>query len=65
MITARPSPLRELVERCETLRRRLAADQSAETARRLEDTAYTLGVITGTRQLERRCSSPGGRWLTL
>lgn len=52
MITAHPSLLRELVERCETLRRRLAADNSAETARQLEDATYTLCVITGTRQLD-------------
>ncbi|MEV6408950.1 DUF5133 domain-containing protein [Streptomyces bobili] len=52
MITAHPSLLRELVERCETLRRRLAGDNSAETARRLEDAAYTLCVITATRQLD-------------
>ncbi|MEU9669763.1 DUF5133 domain-containing protein [Streptomyces bobili] len=52
MITAHPSLLRELIERCETLRRRLAADNSAETARRLEDAAYTLCVITATRQLD-------------
>ncbi|MCX5521331.1 DUF5133 domain-containing protein [Streptomyces bobili] len=52
MITAHPSLLRELVDRCETLRRRLAADNSAETARRLEDAAYTLCVITATRQLD-------------
>ncbi|MFF7535324.1 DUF5133 domain-containing protein [Streptomyces bobili] len=52
MITAHPSLLRELVERCETLRRRLAADNSAQTARRLEDAAYTLCVITATRQLD-------------
>jgi hypothetical protein len=52
MITAHPSLLRELVERCETLRHRLAADDSAETARRLEDATYTLCVITGTRQLD-------------
>ncbi|MEU9671624.1 DUF5133 domain-containing protein [Streptomyces bobili] len=52
MITAHPSLLRELVERCETLRRRLAADNSAETARRLEDAAYTLCVIMATRQLD-------------
>ncbi|MFI7020044.1 DUF5133 domain-containing protein [Streptomyces sp. NPDC050164] len=52
MITAHPSLLRELVERCETLRRRLAADNSPETARQLEDATYTLCVITGTRQLD-------------
>lgn len=52
MITARPSLLRELVERCETLRRRLAADNSPEIARRLEDATYTLCVVTGTRQLD-------------
>ncbi|MEK0098964.1 DUF5133 domain-containing protein [Streptomyces sp. A475] len=51
MITAHPSLLRELIERCETLRHRLAADHSAETARQLEDATYTLCVITGTRQL--------------
>jgi hypothetical protein len=52
MITAHPSLLRELVERCETLRRRLAADNSPETARQLTDATYTLCVITGTRQLD-------------
>jgi hypothetical protein len=52
MITADPSLLRELVDRCETLRHRLAADNSAETARQLEDATYTLCVITGTRQLD-------------
>lgn len=52
MITAHPSLLRELVERCDTLRRRLASENSTETARRLEDAAYTLCVITGTRQLD-------------
>lgn len=52
MITARPSLLRELVERCETLGRRLAADNSPEIARKLEDATYTLCVITGTRQLD-------------
>jgi hypothetical protein len=52
MITAHPSLLRELVERSERLRRRLAADNSTETARQLEDATYTLCVITGTRQLD-------------
>jgi hypothetical protein len=52
MITAHPALLRELVERCETLRHRLAADNSAQTARQLEDAAYTLCVATGTRQLD-------------
>jgi hypothetical protein len=52
MITARPSLLRELVERCETLRRRLAVDNNPEIARKLDDTTYTLCVITGTRQLD-------------
>ncbi|MFC5219611.1 DUF5133 domain-containing protein [Streptomyces coerulescens] len=52
MITAHPSLLRDLIERCETLSRRLAAHPSADTARRLEDATYTLCVITGTRQLD-------------
>ncbi|MDG9709498.1 DUF5133 domain-containing protein [Streptomyces sp. DH10] len=52
MLTAHPSLLRELVERCETLRRRLASDGSAETRRRLDDASYTLCVLTGTRQLD-------------
>ncbi len=52
MLTAHPSLLRELVERCETLRRRLASGGSAETRRRLEDASYTLCVLTGTRQLD-------------
>ncbi|MER5544084.1 DUF5133 domain-containing protein [Streptomyces sp. NPDC002589] len=50
MITAHPSLLPELVARCETLRHRLAADHSGETARQLEDATYTQCVITGTRQ---------------
>ncbi|MBB5792174.1 DUF5133 domain-containing protein [Streptomyces caelestis] len=49
---AHPSLLRELVERCETLRRRLASDNSPETDRQLTDATYTLCVITGTRQLD-------------
>ncbi|ATW52358.1 DUF5133 domain-containing protein [Streptomyces peucetius] len=52
MLRAHPSLLRELVERCETLRRRLASDNSAETRRRFEDATYTLCVATGTRQLD-------------
>ncbi|MGW7646899.1 DUF5133 domain-containing protein [Streptomyces bobili] len=52
MITAHLSLLRELIERCETLRHRLAADNSPETTRRLDDAAYTLCVITATRQLD-------------
>ncbi|NUQ95084.1 MAG: DUF5133 domain-containing protein [Streptomyces sp.] len=53
MLRAHPSLLRELVERCETLRRRLASDGSeAETRRQLEDVTYTLCVATGTRQLD-------------
>ncbi|MFJ5731551.1 DUF5133 domain-containing protein [Streptomyces paradoxus] len=50
MLTAHPSLLWELVERCETLRRRLASGSSAETRRQLEDTSYTLCALTGTRQ---------------
>ncbi|MFD3503265.1 DUF5133 domain-containing protein [Streptomyces sp. NPDC058676] len=49
---AHPSLLRELVERCETLKRRLTAGGSAETARQLDDATYTLCVVTGTRQLD-------------
>jgi hypothetical protein len=52
MLRAHPSLLRELVERCETLRRRLASGGSAETRRQLEDVTYTLCVVTGTRQLD-------------
>lgn len=52
MIMAHPALLRQLVERCETLRRRLAVDDSAETVRQLEDATYTLCVTTGTRQLD-------------
>ncbi|GAA3543629.1 DUF5133 domain-containing protein [Streptomyces osmaniensis] len=52
MITAHPSLLRDLIERCETLSRRLATHPSADTLRRLEDATYTLCVITGTRQLD-------------
>nr|WP_189980147.1 DUF5133 domain-containing protein [Streptomyces capoamus] len=52
MLMADPSVVRELVERCETLRRRMASGGSAETARQLEDATYTLCVITGTRHLD-------------
>ncbi|MFE1882782.1 DUF5133 domain-containing protein [Streptomyces diastatochromogenes] len=41
MITAHPSLLRELVERCENLRRRLAFDNSADITRQLDDATYT------------------------
>lgn len=52
MLTAHPSLLRELVERCETLKRRVASGGSAETRRQLEGASYTLCVLTGTRQLD-------------
>jgi hypothetical protein len=52
MITAHPSLLRDLIERCETLSRRLAVHPSSDAARQLEDATYTLCVITGTRQLD-------------
>jgi hypothetical protein len=57
MLTAHPSLLRELVERCETLRRRLAFDGSAETKRQLDDASYTLCVLTGTCQLDAALSA--------
>ncbi|MFF5523163.1 DUF5133 domain-containing protein [Streptomyces coeruleorubidus] len=57
MLTAHPSLLRELVERCETLRRRLASDGSAEIKRQLDDASYTLCVLTGTRQLDMALST--------
>jgi hypothetical protein len=53
MLRAHPSLLRELVERCETLKRSLASGGGAETAQQLDDAAYTLCVVTGTRQLDR------------
>ncbi|CAM5331219.1 DUF5133 domain-containing protein [Streptomyces chartreusis] len=52
MITAHPSLLRDLIERCETLSRRMAVHPSADTARQFEDATYTLCIITGTRQLD-------------
>jgi hypothetical protein len=52
MLKAHPSLLRELVERCETLRRREASGGSAQSRRQLEDASYTLCVVTGTRQLD-------------
>ncbi|MET9789882.1 DUF5133 domain-containing protein [Streptomyces canus] len=51
-VVAHPSLLRELVERCETLRQHAASADSPEVARRLEDATYTLCVVTGTRQLD-------------
>ncbi|MEU1940783.1 DUF5133 domain-containing protein [Streptomyces coeruleorubidus] len=57
MLTAHPSLLREFVERCEMLRRRLASGGSAETLRQLEDASYTLCVLTGTRQLDTALSA--------
>ncbi|NWF30268.1 DUF5133 domain-containing protein [Streptomyces sp. PKU-EA00015] len=52
MLRAHPSLLRELVERCETLRRRVASRGNAETWRQFQDASYTLCVVTGTRQLD-------------
>ncbi|OSZ57661.1 DUF5133 domain-containing protein [Streptomyces pharetrae CZA14] len=52
MLRAHPSLLRELVERCETLRRHATSDDSAQTRHQLEDAAYTLCVVTGTHQLD-------------
>jgi Protein of unknown function (DUF5133) len=52
MITAQSALLRELVERCDTLKRRLTTGGSPEDTRQLEDATYTLCVITGTRQLD-------------
>jgi hypothetical protein len=52
VVMAHPALLRELVERCETLRWRLASGGSAETARQLDDATYTLCVVTGARQLD-------------
>ncbi|MFE0513952.1 DUF5133 domain-containing protein [Streptomyces sp. NPDC058964] len=51
MLMAYPPLLRELVERCETLRRQSASGGS-QIARQLEDATYTLCVLTGTRQLD-------------
>jgi hypothetical protein len=55
VLTADPALLRELVERCEMLSRRLASGGSADTARQLEDSTYTrsaLCVVTGIRQMD-------------
>ncbi|WP_051905161.1 DUF5133 domain-containing protein [Streptomyces bicolor] len=52
MLIADPSLLRELVERCETLRLCVASGGSAQTRRQLDDAVYTLCVVTGTRQLD-------------
>ncbi|MGW0704194.1 DUF5133 domain-containing protein [Streptomyces sp. NPDC002867] len=52
MPRAHPSLLRKLVERRETLRRRLASGGNAETRRQLQDASYTLCVVTGTRHVE-------------
>nr|WSY50978.1 DUF5133 domain-containing protein [Streptomyces sp. NBC_00886] len=55
-VVAHSSLLRELVERCETLRRHAVSGGSPEVARRLEDATYTLCVVTGTRQLDEALS---------
>ncbi|MFI9569621.1 DUF5133 domain-containing protein [Streptomyces rishiriensis] len=52
MLRTDPSLLRELVERCETLRRCLVSGGSPEIRGRLKDASYTLCVVTGTRQLD-------------
>ncbi|MEU9575532.1 DUF5133 domain-containing protein [Streptomyces massasporeus] len=52
MLRPHPSLLRELVERCETLRRHAAFTGSERTRCQLEDASYTLCVVTGTRQLD-------------
>lgn len=52
MLRADPSLLRELVERCDTLMRRVASGGDAEDRRQLEDASYTLCVVTGTHKLD-------------
>ncbi|MEU8033817.1 DUF5133 domain-containing protein [Streptomyces sp. NPDC049099] len=52
MVMAHPSLLRELLERCERLKRRGSLDGDPQAARELEDAEYTLCVLTGTRQLD-------------
>ncbi|MEU6419263.1 DUF5133 domain-containing protein [Streptomyces spiralis] len=52
VLVAHPSLLRELIERCERLSRRVASGGGSDTARQLEDAAYTLCVVTGTRRLD-------------
>ncbi|WP_327344481.1 DUF5133 domain-containing protein [Streptomyces europaeiscabiei] len=51
-VVAHSSLLRELVGRCETLRRHAVSGGGPEIARRLEDATYTLCVVTGTRELD-------------
>lgn len=53
MLMAHPTVLRNLVERYETLRAAVETDDPTdpETKTQLRDTAYTLCVSTGTREI--------------
>ena len=54
MLMAHPAVLRDLLERYETLAVQARDDSAgAQDHRRLEDTAYTLCVITGVRSVGR------------
>ncbi|MFI6348644.1 DUF5133 domain-containing protein [Streptomyces sp. NPDC050560] len=52
MLLAHPAVLRNLIERYESLTALYAEEGSPEALRRLDDTAYTLCVSTGTRDIE-------------
>jgi hypothetical protein len=52
MLTPHPDMLKSLLERYETLRALHAANPTPDLRQRMNDTAYTLCVTTGTRDVD-------------
>ncbi len=52
MLTPHPVILKDLVERYEALRILHAQDSSPENRQRMNDSAYTLCVLTGSRDID-------------
>jgi len=52
VLMAHPAVLRNLVEQYDTLRILQAENGAAEVQQRMDDIAYTLCVVTGTRDID-------------
>ncbi|MCX5387281.1 DUF5133 domain-containing protein [Streptomyces sp. NBC_00083] len=52
MLMAHPAVLRNLMDQYDVLRILHTENGSAEVRRRMDDTAYTLCVLTGTRDVD-------------
>ncbi|MFI2780438.1 DUF5133 domain-containing protein [Streptomyces sp. ALB3] len=52
MLMAHPAVLRNLLEQYDTLRILHAENGTAEVRQRMDDIAYTLCVVTGTRDID-------------